>query len=206
MHMAVTVDRTAGDTTIRPFTVEIPESALDDLRARIADQQTTIERRNREFTESDDAEVAMCMLRTFDADGEHDTRCTYDTVIPDHLDGRAFTWRALGPELFRLRFASCNKVYERSFLLERGLRFGEDRRVSGATGCNTLGGAYERTGEQLRFGDLFSTKMACVEENRMTQETRFMRVLDDVDRFAITGDTLTLFRAGSPAARFVRGE
>ena len=34
--MAVTVERPAGDTTIRPFTVEIPEADLEDLRARIA--------------------------------------------------------------------------------------------------------------------------------------------------------------------------
>jgi pimeloyl-ACP methyl ester carboxylesterase len=34
--MAVTTERSAGDTTIRPFTIEIPESALEDLRARIA--------------------------------------------------------------------------------------------------------------------------------------------------------------------------
>ena len=34
--MAVMTDRSAGDTTIRPFTVEIPEAELEDLRARIA--------------------------------------------------------------------------------------------------------------------------------------------------------------------------
>ena len=34
--MAVMVERPAGDTTIRPFTVEIPEADLEDLRARIA--------------------------------------------------------------------------------------------------------------------------------------------------------------------------
>jgi len=34
--MTVTTDRPAGDTTIRPFTIEIPEAELEDLRARIA--------------------------------------------------------------------------------------------------------------------------------------------------------------------------
>lgn len=34
--MAVTVERSASDTTIRPFTVEIPEADLQDLRSRIA--------------------------------------------------------------------------------------------------------------------------------------------------------------------------
>jgi pimeloyl-ACP methyl ester carboxylesterase len=34
--MAVTVERPAGDTAIRPFTVEFPEADLEDLRARLA--------------------------------------------------------------------------------------------------------------------------------------------------------------------------
>jgi pimeloyl-ACP methyl ester carboxylesterase len=34
--MAVTTAKPAGDTTVRPFTVEIPEAELEDLRARIA--------------------------------------------------------------------------------------------------------------------------------------------------------------------------
>ena len=34
--MAITVEPTAGTTAIRPFTVEIPEADLEDLRARIA--------------------------------------------------------------------------------------------------------------------------------------------------------------------------
>jgi epoxide hydrolase-like protein len=34
--MAVTVERPADNTAIRPFTIDIPESELEDLRARIA--------------------------------------------------------------------------------------------------------------------------------------------------------------------------
>ena len=34
--MATTVARSADTTAIRPFTIEIPEADLDDLRARIA--------------------------------------------------------------------------------------------------------------------------------------------------------------------------
>ena len=87
---------------------------------------------------------------------------------------------------------------------EPHLRFSAENRVSGATGCNTLGGGYEIAGERLRFGDLFSTKMACIEDDRMAQETRFVRALDRVDRFAVSGDTLTLFAGESAVARFVR--
>src|SRR4051794_32978600 len=35
-HMAVIVDRPAGDTTLRQFTIDIPDADLEDLRARIA--------------------------------------------------------------------------------------------------------------------------------------------------------------------------
>ena len=89
---------------------------------------------------------------------------------------------------------------------EPHLRFTPENRVSGATGCNTLGGRYERTGEGLRFSELFSTKMACLENARMYQEGRFMSVLRDTDRFAVTGDTLILFAGETVVARFVRGE
>jgi pimeloyl-ACP methyl ester carboxylesterase len=34
--MAVTANRTAGDTTLRPFTIDFPDSDLEDLRARVA--------------------------------------------------------------------------------------------------------------------------------------------------------------------------
>ena len=34
--MAVTVERSAGTTAIRPFTIDIPDAGLEDLRARLA--------------------------------------------------------------------------------------------------------------------------------------------------------------------------
>lgn len=68
-------------------------------------------------------------------------------------------------------------------------------RVAGATGCNSMGGNYQADGTSLRFSGVFSTKMACVEEDRMRQETAFLNALSAVDRYAVTGDTLEL-RAG----------
>jgi len=79
-------------------------------------------------------------------------------------------------------------------------------RVGGATGCNSMGGRYTAEGERIRFADLFSTKMACVEEERMRQETRFVGALGRVDRYAISGDTLTLSEGGTVVARFVKGQ
>ena len=77
-------------------------------------------------------------------------------------------------------------------------------RVGGATGCNSMGGTYEVDGDRIRFVDLFSTKMACVEEDRMRQEARFLGALQLADRYAISGDTLTLTAAGDEVAKFVK--
>ena len=73
------------------------------------------------------SDVVMCTIRTFDGKEEHQTPCSHDQVIPTELDDVPFTWRALGPELFRLRFASCNKIYRREFLERRSIRFAEDQ-------------------------------------------------------------------------------
>jgi heat shock protein HslJ len=77
-------------------------------------------------------------------------------------------------------------------------------RVGGATGCNTMGGTYETDGTSIRFSQLFSTKMACVEEDRMRQETRFLKAIETADRYAITGDTLELSAGAEVVARFVK--
>ena len=81
------------------------------------------------------------------------------------------------------------------------LRFtAADGRVGGSTTCNSLGGTYQASGDRLSFGPLISTKMACVEESLMAQESRFMAALDSVERFAISADTLRLYPAGATSA------
>jgi heat shock protein HslJ len=77
-------------------------------------------------------------------------------------------------------------------------------RVGGATGCNTMGGTYEADVSRIRFSRLFSTKMACVEENRMRQEARFVTALESADRYAISGDTLELSAGETVVARFLK--
>ena len=72
-------------------------------------------------------------------------------------------------------------------------------RVGGATGCNSMGGNYQADGTSLRFSQMFSTKMACVEEDRMRQETAFLNALE-----AATGDTLVLQAGERVVAKFVK--
>jgi heat shock protein HslJ len=77
-------------------------------------------------------------------------------------------------------------------------------RVGGATGCNSMGGSYQADGTGLRFSGLFSTKMACVEEDRMRQESAFLNALNAVDRYAVSGDTLMLSAGDRVVAKFVK--
>jgi heat shock protein HslJ len=77
-------------------------------------------------------------------------------------------------------------------------------RISGATGCNTMGGTYEVDETSIRFAELFSTKMACVEEERMRQEARFLKALETADRYAVSGDTLALSAGPEIVAKFVK--
>jgi heat shock protein HslJ len=77
-------------------------------------------------------------------------------------------------------------------------------RVGGATGCNSMGGTYEADSAGIRFSQLFSTKMACVEQDRMRQEARFVKALETADRYAIRGDTLVLSAGDRVVARFVK--
>lgn len=68
---------------------------------------------------------------------------------------------------------------------------GEGDRVRGFSGCNRFTGSYELRDGQLRFSQLASTRMACVEG--MEQEQRFLDALGRAMRFTIHGDGLTLY-------------
>ena len=75
-----------------------------------------------------------------------------------------------------------------------------DGRAGGSTGCNSMGGSYTLEGDRLTFGPMMSTKMACIENNLMAQETRFLAVLDSVERYTVSADTLALYVPGTAAA------
>jgi heat shock protein HslJ len=80
----------------------------------------------------------------------------------------------------------------------------DSARVTGFTTCNRFFGTYESPGAgRIRFSQIGSTKMACIEADRSQQEQRFMAVLQNADRYAIGGDTLTLYERDRARARFV---
>jgi len=63
-------------------------------------------------------------------------------------------------------------------------------RVSGSGGCNRLTGGYEVKGEQLEFGQMASTRMACV--SGMETEQKFLAALEKVKKWKIAGRQLEL--------------
>jgi putative lipoprotein len=71
------------------------------------------------------------------------------------------------------------------------LTFSDDGNVSGNGGCNSFGGKATLDGAKLKFGDLFSTMMAC-EEAKMKQEAAFHAALAKTASYRIENGTLTL--------------
>jgi Epoxide hydrolase N terminus len=57
--MAVMTERPTGDTTIRPFAVDIPEADLEDLRARIAATRFP----DKETVEDDSQGVPLALMQ-----------------------------------------------------------------------------------------------------------------------------------------------
>lgn len=72
------------------------------------------------------------------------------------------------------------------------LRFGDDGRASGSTGCNSYSGTYQVRGDSVTFGRLISTRRACVDQNANQQEQRFLAALEAANRFRLAANRLTI--------------
>lgn len=84
------------------------------------------------------------------------------------------------------------------------LRFGEDGRANGSTGCNSYGGTYQVRGDNISFGRLVSTRRACLDQNANQQEQRFLSALEAANRFRLSSDRLTILSdRGRNALNFV---
>ena len=68
----------------------------------------------------------------------------------------------------------------------------KDGQAAGFSGCNSFGGAYEQSGESLKFGELAMTLMACLDNGVMDQESAYMAALGAVDTVKVGENTLTL--------------
>lgn len=87
------------------------------------------------------------------------------------------------------------------------LKFGEDGRASGSTGCNSYGGTYQVRGDNISFGRLVSTRRACLDQNANQQEQRFLSALEAANRFRLSSNRLTLLSdRGRNALNFVNNQ
>jgi heat shock protein HslJ len=72
------------------------------------------------------------------------------------------------------------------------LRFGEDGRASGSTGCNSYSGTYQVRGDNVSFSRLVSTRRACLDQNANQQEQRLLSTLEAANRFRLSSNRLTI--------------
>ena len=71
------------------------------------------------------------------------------------------------------------------------LTFTDDGTVSGSGGCNSLGGTYEVKDNELTFGSLTSTLMAC-DDARNAQESFVTQALTGTAQYEVKNETLTI--------------
>ena len=70
--------------------------------------------------------------------------------------------------------------------------FSEDARVAGSAGCNRYFGRANAVTGRMRVGPLGSTLMACEANGVMTQEQRFLELLQASSSYSVIGDELRL--------------
>jgi heat shock protein HslJ len=77
----------------------------------------------------------------------------------------------------------------------------EENRLVGSGGCNSFHGSFElKEGSRITLSKITATRMACPD---MEIEDRFLKVLETVDNYNLTENTLILNRARmAPLARF----
>jgi|SRR6185436_13500263 heat shock protein HslJ len=70
--------------------------------------------------------------------------------------------------------------------------FSEDARVAGSAGCNRYFGRANAVTGRMLVGPLGSTLMACEANGVMTQEQRFLELLQGSASYSVVGDELRL--------------
>ena len=74
-----------------------------------------------------------------------------------------------------------------------------DLRVKGFAGCNSLGGSYTLSGDQIKFITI-TTKMMC--PSSMEVEDFLLNALNSANRYKITGGVLELYQDDTRVAKF----
>jgi heat shock protein HslJ len=70
--------------------------------------------------------------------------------------------------------------------------FSNDGRVSGDSGCNSYSGPFIQDGRKVQFGELLSTRRACVDDLRQRQENSLLRILQGSTTLELRRGRLTV--------------
>ena len=77
--------------------------------------------------------------------------------------------------------------------------------ISGNSGCNSYHASYEASGNEISFGPVAGTKMACPEAESTT-EARYLQLLEGVTTFETSGRSMSMSDAdGTPVLQFMQG-
>jgi heat shock protein HslJ len=77
--------------------------------------------------------------------------------------------------------------------------------ISGNAGCNSYHASYEASGNEISFGPVAGTKMACPEAETST-EARYLQLLEGVATFETSGRSMSMSDAdGTPVIQFMQG-
>ncbi len=86
------------------------------------------------------------------------------------------------------------------------LKFGNDGRISGSGGCNSFGGPFSVEGDRIKFGQVFSTRRACIDEKGNKQESAYLAALQSASRFRMTDHQLSIYYDGGRSLLEFRNE
>ena len=74
--------------------------------------------------------------------------------------------------------------------------------AGGNTGCNVFGGSYSVTGGKIGISEIISTMRACIEDDRMDTERKFLDGLRKANRFEINREELSLYEDSTLLLKF----
>ena len=72
----------------------------------------------------------------------------------------------------------------------------DESTIGGNASCNSYFGGFEVKGQKLTISETGSTMMACAEQERMQQESDFLRALSTVTSYEIVNGELRLLTSG----------
>lgn len=77
--------------------------------------------------------------------------------------------------------------------------------ISGVSGCNQYNATYEANGNEISFGPISGTQMACPQVE-MDVEARYLQLLESVATFEVEGRAMSMSDGeGAPVLQFSQG-